>query len=475
MTTQKLMVLIVLLANCVTPEAGASGQSISSPEFDAFGGCAAIQLEATGFFRVAQIESRWWLVTPKGHPFFSTGINALRFRGTPTADGQCHYRDAAKKKYGTQKAWAKAQVDRCLLWGWNTVGAWSDWQHFQGRMPYTVLLSVGGYDWDSGPWSDCFSEAFRLAVRERIRKAAGETRDDPYLVGYFLANEMKWGPDHRGGHLFDDFFAKPIESSAGKAALLRFLQSRYDGVDQLAADFSTKGKSWEEVAAGTVLRSRNTTGALATKLDWAGKVAEVYFSTTAEELGAADANHLNLGVRFIGQFTPRRVIAEAGKHVDIMSVNFYDMVFPVNLLLRRFSPDYLSVSDFLREHYEAGGRPILISEWSYRANDAGLPNTWPPVYRTLSTQEARADAYEHYFSKVLARPWFVGQHWFLFADQPAEGRSDGENNNFGLVNEQDEPYRALTARSASMHNSMYERLPAAGRSSQQVLPSVNGE
>lgn len=459
----------MLLMNRVSSQGGAgasqagvrdatSGQAVNTLEFDELRGCTAIQLDATGFFRVAQIEGRWWLVTPKGHPFFSTGINALRFQGTATAAGRRHYQDAAERKYGTQEAWAKAQVGRCLSWGWNTVGAWSDWQCFRDRMPYTVLLSVGGYDWNSGPWSDCFSPGFRSAVRERIREVTEDTKDDPYLIGYFLANEMKWGPDHRGGHLLDEFFAKPIEAGAGKAALMRFLQSRYDSLDQLAVDFATTAKSWEELAAGTVLRSRNTTGALATQFDWAAKVAEAYFSTTAQELRAADANHLNLGARFIAHFTPRRVIAEAGKYVDVMSINFYGMISPIGSLLQRFSADYLSVADFLREHYEAGGRPILISEWSYRANDAGLPNTWPPVYRTLPTQEARADAYEQYFRQVLARPWFVGQHWFLFTDQPAEGRFDGENNNFGLVNEQDEPYRILTARSADMHNTVYERL-----------------
>jgi hypothetical protein len=106
-----------------------------------------------------------------------------------------------------------------------------------------------------------------------------------------------------------------------------------------------------------------------------------------------------------------------------------------------------------------GGRPILISEWGYRAADAGLPNTWPPIYPILPTQAARADAYETYFRNVLARPWFVGQHWFLFTDQPAEGRFDGENNNFGLVSEQDEPYKPLVDRSARMYQEIYRRLP----------------
>jgi agarase len=37
-------------------------------------------------------------------------------------------------------------------------------------------------------------------------------------------------------------------------------------------------------------------------------------------------------------------------------------------------------------------------------------------------------------------PFVVGAHWFKYADEPAEGRFDGENSNYGLVNIRDEPY-----------------------------------
>ena len=38
----------------------------------------------------------------------------------------------------------------------------------------------------------------------------------------------------------------------------------------------------------------------------------------------------------------------------------------------------------------------------------------------------------------------VGYHWFEHADQPAEGRFDGENSNYGTVTIQDETYAELT-------------------------------
>ena len=42
------------------------------------------------------------------------------------------------------------------------------------------------------------------------------------------------------------------------------------------------------------------------------------------------------------------------------------------------------------------------------------------------------------------KPSVVGYHWFEHADQPAEGRFDGENSNFGTVTIEDDVYAELT-------------------------------
>jgi agarase len=94
--------------------------------------------------------------------------------------------------------------------------------------------------------------------------------------------------------------------------------------------------------------------------------------------------------------------------------------------------------------YAIAGKPLLIGEFGYRAADAGLPNTLPPFFPTLATQTDRAQAVTTYFDNVLARPYLLGAHWFQYMDQPAEGRFDGENQNFGLVKITDEPWPEVT-------------------------------
>lgn len=110
--------------------------------------------------------------------------------------------------------------------------------------------------------------------------------------------------------------------------------------------------------------------------------------------------------------------------------------------------------------YAITGKPILVTEWGYRADDAGLPNSWPPVYPTLADQSERADAYEQYMDLVLARPYLIGAHWYEYADNPASGRFDGEDNNWGFVNIADEIYGELFLRMWSVHTTLYERRAA---------------
>jgi agarase len=49
------------------------------------------------------------------------------------------------------------------------------------------------------------------------------------------------------------------------------------------------------------------------------------------------------------------------------------------------------------------------------------------------TQTERAEGYRNYTTTLAKSPYVVGFHWFQWADQPKEGRADGENSNYGVV------------------------------------------
>lgn len=427
--------------------------------FDRWGGSLAVQRPATGWFRVGRVGRQWWLITPDGHPFFSQGVNTTSFRGTPAADGTAAYEATNLAKYGTPDRWADAQVDRFRAWGFNTLGSWSDWTLFAARgFPYTVNLGLGGLDFATGRLADFWSDAFRDSVEQAVGALAPRVRDDPAFVGYLLANELHWAPDWRPLHPFDQYLGTDA-STAGKQALLRFLRDRYGRFDRFAADIRTGATSWASLAAPQQVTGFTEHGRR-TRQAWLGVMAEQFFSLTDRVLTRADPVHLNLGARFMAQVLPPEVAEAAGRHVDVMSINFYDVIPEVYPFLETLEVGFLPVGGpgMLAAAHRAGGVPVMITEWGYRAADSGLPNTWPPLYPTLPDQEARAAAFRNYVQCALDAPWIVGTHWFEHADQPAAGRFDGENNNFGLVTEGDEVYEEVVAAAAEMHDRAYGRL-----------------
>jgi len=363
--------------------------------------------EATGFFHTEQVGERWWLVTPDGHAFYSHGVNHAK--PDPNSDrvtGRCPYCDAVAAAYPDLDAWTDATVDRLRSWGFNTISAWSDLDRFADRMPYTVLLNMSGGD-------DWFAPEFQVRMEDIAAEKVAPRRDDPNLVGYFLANEMRWGPDYRSFEpLLTDYLALP-EGAPGRA-VAEAHRGDPDGFLRV--------------------------------------LAEHYYEVTTSAIRAVDPNHLVLGTRFISFLTPPEAVEAAADYLDVLSVNHYTLVpGGVEAIQAIYGGKYMPVTPDLAEFHEASGLPVLVSEYSVRAADTDVPNSWPPIYPTVPDQQARADAWAAKVAPLYAAPWVVGDHWFELVDQPPGGRrGDGEDNNFGVVSNADVPYATLTARMAEV-------------------------
>jgi hypothetical protein len=370
-------------------------------------------LEATGFFRVTRGGGRWWLVTPEGDPFYSIGINALRSR--PYIDrqtGRSPYGDAIAEKYDDLDAWAEEVLRRLRAWGFNTIGSWSDIEHFRDDMVYTVILNMSGADWLTGEVPDYFDPAFEERCARIAQEQVLPHTDDPMLLGWFLDNELRWGSDHRSPvPLLDDYLALP-EGSPG-----RLIADEYEG---------------------------DPDGFLSA-------LAERYFDVSTTAIRAQDPNHLILGVRSISVMTPPAVPAAAADWLDVYTVNHYVFNRGVVATIQAAFAPVMSVEGWLRDYHDVTGLPLLITEFSFRAADSGLSNDWPPIYPEYATQSDRADAFEAYVDSCYSAPYVIGHHWFAWADEPVNGRWDGEDSNFGLVSNDDDPWEELTDRMAEVH------------------------
>lgn len=369
------------------------------------------EFTASGFFRVQAHDGRWWFVTPDGKPMYSVGINACTPNGSVDAStGDNRYKTAVTEKYEgdtwSEKAenWATSTVGRLESWGFNTIGAWSDYGRLGSLMPYTVILNISGVDWQVGDIPDYFSDEFAARCRDVAAKTVAPRKEDQNLIGWFLDNELRWGWDWRSPKtLLEDYLAMPDDTPGRKIA------EGYRGDPE----------------------------------GFLKAVASQYFFTTTTAVRDADPNHLILGIRSISVMTHPQVPQAAGPWVDVYSVNNYEFLPELYESIDAAGQDFTDETDWLVHYYEITGRPILITEYSMRSAEADVPSTWPVFYPVYETQADRAKAWEAYTRNCFAKPYIIGQHWFQWVDEPAGGRFDGENSNFGLVDGDDNEYTTL--------------------------------
>jgi hypothetical protein len=206
-------------------------------------------------------------------------------------------------------------------------------------------------------------------------------------------------------------------TAMGRERAITFLRQRYDDdIRRLNRAWNIKAKDF----AGVPSRA-GTDSFQADADEFLGLMASRYFEVCARAIHAADPNHLYLGARFAGK-APDSAI-RAARSADVVSVNIYD-----------FDPQPLA-----RHVFELTGKPVLITEFAFRAEDSGLPNTQGAGPK-VSSQAARAKAYEEYVTLLESLPEAIGYHWFQWSDEPKQGRFDGENSNYGLVDIADKPY-----------------------------------
>lgn len=432
------------------------------------------RLQATGFFRTAQREGKWWLVDPKGYLFLSVGIDVIRpdlstriagreamFRWLPATDDDLAQFGSGgtegnvprdynflganwKRKYGAYNdtAFANRAVARLNSWGFNTIGNWTPENlGQQQQFPYVVALETRGQfatvpGHKGGKMPDPFDPDFAIAVENSVKTKAALAKNDAACVGYFYDNELPWGmPNVDNEHYVLCFGTLAQEAtSPAKQAFLQQLQARYGTIDALNANWNTKLKSWDELAApfqiATIVKSE------AQRADFNRFLrlyADKYFAIVSETIKRHDPNHLYLGCRFAFWFTPEAVEAAASK-VDAISFNIYN-----------WNRDTYQFAQKL-------GKPCFVGEFHFGALDRGMFSG----NITVKDQQDRAAHYIAYVKNVLSEPAFVGCHWFQYYDQPTSGRGqDGENFNIGFLSITDTPYSELIAGARQANAQVY--------------------
>jgi hypothetical protein len=455
------------------------------PPVDRYGGLLrGPSFGATGFFHTERQAGRWWLVTPEGRGFFSLGTDVVSpdigatfvegrefmfaelpgpddplaahyghadERGSLPAERDRHfdhgrsfdfYAANLQRKYGADylPIWRRMAVERLRAWGFNTIGNWSEPGLLARReLAYVVPIHIYGvsanYARVSSGWGkmpDPFDPAFVAAVDRDVLKEASVYRDDPYLIGYFVDNELAWGlsqtvdPQLRYGLAVEALKLGAV--SPAKRAFIGQLAEKYRDVENFTAAWGITASSWGALLENGLTLSSEALARPAVTDDlhaFTALFAETYFRVVAEAIRRHDPNHLYLGSRFQAR-TPEAVAACA-KYCDVVSFNVYR--------------EDLSSKEWARFH--ALGKPALVGEFQFGSTDTGL--FWPGLY-DVAVEAERGPAYAGYLRSALADPDIVGLHWFQYVDEPLTGRLlDGENGHMGFVSVADVPYAGLVS------------------------------
>jgi hypothetical protein len=307
---------------------------------------------------------------------------------------------------GWMEGWIDMTFRRMEAWGLNTVANWSEpdlWD--AGRKPYAIPLKSWIDDVHYLGLPDVYADSWEKVVDDRAREQCAPRRDDPWLLGYFLANEPP------------------------------FPQKELQTVDLILAgpDTATKRELEKWLGEGDTEERRK---------EFVDRAFDRYVQVTSAAVKKYDPNHLNLGMRGGGK--PTKAEIAAARAFDVYSVNVYNYEVP---------------AERVQEISRLTSKPILIGEFHFGAPGRGLEAGLVEV----RDQEQRGVAYRYYVEQAYSMPELIGTHYFQWADQPCTGRYDGEAGNIGLVDVTDRPYplmvEALEKTHARLHDVHAGTLP----------------
>jgi hypothetical protein len=391
-----------------------------------YGGFLEKNLGGTGFFRVEKIDGRWWFVDPDGYLFLSLsggspipggGGDASRAAGLegmfaaypPSSivslpqgtQGQSAPRMMSfgewnlHRRYGFEdgwkEKWAEMTIKRMQSWGLNTGSPRSDSFPYLGHLR-TRIETIYGIQ-------DVYDSKYEETMNSSVKAQVEGSRNDPYLIGYFLQNEPSWLEiEPRVCQLLlDDSNDRPI-----KTALKKYLEQNGD-------NDSTRTRFIHETF-------------------------RKHIATLSGAVRKYDPNHLILGIRFGHSNVP---------HQDILKiVKDYSDVFAFNTY--RLSPN----KSYLDAVYAAVDMPMINGEFHFGTIDRGMA----PGLVQVANQQERAVAFQYFAENGFAHPALVGIAWFQYTDQGLIGRRDGERYNIGIVDVTDRPYPIVSGIRAAAEN-----------------------
>lgn len=378
------------------------------------------------------------MTSPGGKKSFSLGVCVVNQGVPPERASLTNPAYSALRSYPNSDRWAEATLKRLHSWRFTTVGGWSDFSTLRkcpdANVAFIPVLAVG---MSCGvPWVDMWDTNVIARMHQIAREKILPVRDDPRLLGYYSDNEMGWW----NAALLKLTFEQPATSGQRQRLMQLIRETYHNDWEELLKDFEPEGAgSFQELDQHGKLYLKPGSQGIRIYRHFLGIMAERYYSLVREIVRTYDSRGLILGDRYQSFYYPEVARASASL-VDVVSMNlnaaWNDGTFP------RFYLDTL---------HGLSGRPVMVSEFymcaeQNRTGNRNLTSTFPVV----ATQKQRAAGFRSTLEALARLPFVIGADWFQYYDEPAHGRDDGEDYDFGLVDIHDNPYKELTSMAQSL-------------------------
>jgi autotransporter-associated beta strand protein len=348
---------------------------------------------ASGFFRVQKVNGRWWCVDPEGYLYIHKALNSVNM-DFDTADVLY----AKMREYG---------FNGFGNWTWNgpTGGGPADRSIIAEStvkdtipMAYTPRFGmIGSYRNERLPAGTprielpVFDPGFEQRAPGYAQAAITDAlKNDPHLFGYFTDNELPFNT------ALQEHLKVTDTTDPNYVAAVNFLASR--GKTPPADPDTVDG---EDAKAYTAL------------------CGERYYSVVRQAIRAVDPNHMYIGSRcHSGEKGNQAFMENAGKYVDIMSVNHYHHWGD-----RRINTNALA---------EWLGRPLMFTEFYVKSLEDGdsAENGAGFNGRNLTSG---ANFYQNFVTTHLESGNLVGFHWFKYGAIIGEAGALKQSGSFNNV------------------------------------------
>ncbi len=394
-----------------------------------------------GFHSVVETPHGWALCAGDGRYWRARGIEKANAYGPDCGALGRPYAAAVEKAGISRDQWCARTAEWLKIWGFNTLGTACD-THLNAdrRFATTEMIALSSWMRDRGedgliavaPDSPCGSLAnvfhpdFETVCEEAAKACCAPHRGERGFLGYYLDNERNWwgnGNWWECGMLDAVLSRLPVEHSARVEA---------EGILKEVGDRAVARRLYTE------------------------RLAERYFSTIAAAIRRHDPNHMILGCRFAGVAgAPDEVWRACARHCDVVSLNCYP-----NADLKRgrltlgvcaaLLPPGISrtgkwtqvpLETMLARRNAVCGKPLVISEWSFRGADVGRPRE-ESNGQQLPDQGRRSEAITLFLREMERMPFVVGHFFYKWTDDlfPTSDGGLPETLNWGLVSVDNVPY-----------------------------------